>query len=145
MLIPPLQANHLYLKRYEPVRTTVVRTAILLLLQPAVLFLAFRHYASPELSFSGILATTLVFFASLTTSLVLYRLSPFHPLAKVPGPLNLRITKLWNAHLAWKGRQHVMLKALHDQYGPIVRTGMPWKSKSALKTETESRDPHRTE
>ncbi|KAJ8087736.1 hypothetical protein PM082_006573 [Marasmius tenuissimus] len=115
--------NHLYFKRYEPARTAIIQTAIIVLLQPTLLLLLFRQYTSFEISFSGIVSATLVFLASLTTSIIFYRLSPFHPLAKVPGPLLFRISKFWNLYLAWKGQQHVAFKELHDRYGPIVRTG----------------------
>ena len=57
------------------------------------------------------------------TSMVTYRLSPFHPLSDIPGPRLAKITKFWGAHLTWTGRQHLHLKALHDKYGPFVRTG----------------------
>ncbi|KAL0070494.1 hypothetical protein AAF712_002326 [Marasmius tenuissimus] len=116
--------NHLYFKRYEPRRTAIVQTAIILLLQPALLPFVLQRYGSFEMNgFSDVLAACLTFFTTLATSIVLYRVSPFHPLAKVPGPVIFKITKLWRLHLCWKGQQHFALKALHDQYGPIVRTG----------------------
>ncbi|KAK1221394.1 hypothetical protein PQX77_015801 [Marasmius sp. AFHP31] len=59
----------------------------------------------------------------MATSIVLYRLSPFHPLAKVPGPMISKITKFRNMYISWMGKQHIRLKELHDQYGPVVRTG----------------------
>ncbi|KAK1224555.1 hypothetical protein PQX77_012534 [Marasmius sp. AFHP31] len=59
----------------------------------------------------------------MATSIVLYRISPFHPLAKVPGPMILKITKFWRMYICWTGKQHIMLKELHDRYGPIVRSG----------------------
>ncbi|KAJ8091955.1 hypothetical protein PM082_024190 [Marasmius tenuissimus] len=65
----------------------------------------------------------LVFFSSLVTSIILYRVSPFHPLAKVPGPMIFKITKFWRMCICWRGQQHFVLKDLHHQYGPIVRTG----------------------
>ncbi|KAL0060256.1 hypothetical protein AAF712_012966 [Marasmius tenuissimus] len=59
----------------------------------------------------------------MATSIVLYRISPFHPLANVPGPMIFKITKFWRMYICWTGKQHIMLKGLHDRYGPIVRSG----------------------
>ncbi|KAK1236279.1 hypothetical protein PQX77_000483 [Marasmius sp. AFHP31] len=116
--------NHLYFKRYEPRRTAIVQTAVILLLQPALLPFVLQRSGSFEMNgVSDVLAAYLTFFTTLATSIVLYRVSPFHPLTKVPGPVIFKITKLWRLHLCWKGQQHFALKALHDQYGPIVRTG----------------------
>ncbi|KAF7360803.1 Cytochrome P450 [Mycena venus] len=54
---------------------------------------------------------------------VAYRLSPFHPLAKFPGPLLSRITKFWLAYVVYTGKRHLEIAKLHDQYGTFVRTG----------------------
>ncbi|KAF8173014.1 cytochrome P450, partial [Mycena galopus ATCC 62051] len=55
--------------------------------------------------------------------IVAYRLSPFHPLAKFPGPLLPKATSLWFAYLVYTGKRHVKLAQLHDKYGVFVRTG----------------------
>ncbi|KAJ4483590.1 cytochrome P450 [Lentinula aciculospora] len=67
--------------------------------------------------------TSGAFYASLLSSIILYRLSPFHPLAKVPGPVMHKVSKLWSVWICWQGRQHIEFKAMHDKYGPVVRTG----------------------
>lgn len=59
----------------------------------------------------------------LILSTVAYRLSPFHPLWRFPGPLLSTVTNLWRAHLVWKGKRYAVVKSLHEHYGPIVRTG----------------------
>ena len=64
-----------------------------------------------------------VYYTSITLSIVLYRLSPFHPLADVPGPLLNKITKLTGMWHSYTGRQHVVNRAQHEKYGPFVRTG----------------------
>ena len=64
-----------------------------------------------------------LFYAALALSIVLYRISPFHPLAKYPGPLSLKISKLVAAYRAIGGKQYAQFKRLHDEYGPIVRVG----------------------
>ncbi|KAH9934382.1 cytochrome P450 [Fomitopsis serialis] len=54
---------------------------------------------------------------------VLYRISPFHPLAAFPGPLINKVTALKLAQVVWSGKRHLMLKNWHEQYGTFVRTG----------------------
>ncbi|KAG7090507.1 hypothetical protein E1B28_009620 [Marasmius oreades] len=115
--------NHLFFKRYQPVRTTVIRTAVILLLQPLLLLPVLNRYSVLHLSVYNALIGYITFFLSLTTSIVLYRLSPFHPLAGVPGPMIFKVSKLWHTYITWRGHQHLVLKELHDHYGPIVRKG----------------------
>jgi hypothetical protein len=55
--------------------------------------------------------------------LILYRLSPFHPLYNFPGPILLRVSEIPMLYYALKGTRHVAVKRLHDQYGRVVRTG----------------------
>ncbi|KAF4151001.1 hypothetical protein CNMCM6069_004779 [Aspergillus lentulus] len=62
----------------------------------------------------------LVYLASLYTSILIYRLF-FHPLRSFPGPLLARVSGLWYINL--KHTSYLTLQALHNQYGPIVRTG----------------------
>ncbi|KAK6988895.1 cytochrome P450 [Favolaschia claudopus] len=56
-------------------------------------------------------------------AVVLYRLSPFHPLAGFPGPLLSRMTNLRLAYVVSTGKRHLDIAKLHDKYGVIVRTG----------------------
>lgn len=56
-------------------------------------------------------------------SIVVYRVGPFHPLARFKGPLAFRISKLWMAAWAAAGSECFVVKALHDKYGDVVRTG----------------------
>ncbi|KAK1215600.1 hypothetical protein PQX77_021789 [Marasmius sp. AFHP31] len=117
-------ANHLYFKRYEPVRTTVVRTACFLLLEPAIQLFALHRFAGTvDISKSNLFITYLIFFGTMATFITLYRLSPFHPLAKIPGPVMYKITKFYRMYVTWTGQQRITLNALHDQYGPIIHTG----------------------
>lgn len=37
----------------------------------------------------------------------------------------MRVTKLWGAWIAYTGKTHIYLKAVHDQYGLTVRIGAP--------------------
>ncbi|KAF7322347.1 hypothetical protein HMN09_00012400 [Mycena chlorophos] len=110
--------NHVYFHRFEPVSAggPLVALAVQPLLLVAAIDLASLTPASVGL-------VTLAFLASLSFSIVAYRLSPWHPLANVPGPLLPRITKWWGVWLTYSGKQHRVIKALHDRYGECVRTG----------------------
>ena len=65
-----------------------------------------------------------LYWAALTISITAYRLSPHHPLARYPGPLIARITRLWTLYKVLGGEQHAYFHHLHETYGDIVRTGM---------------------
>ncbi len=63
------------------------------------------------------------YLGALAASVVAYRLGPWHPLAGFPGPVVFRTSKLWMAGCAAAGRECFVVKALHEQYGDVVRTG----------------------
>jgi hypothetical protein len=44
-----------------------------------------------------------------------------HPLAKYPGPLLGRLTRLYELYHAYIGDKHIVLYQLHQKYGTIVR------------------------
>lgn len=77
--------------------------------------------------FSGILSASATVFSAYWALIVLYtiayRLSPLHPLAKYPGPILCRVSKLWVAYVASTGKYHLYAKELHAQYGEMVRIG----------------------
>ena len=73
-------------------------------------------FASLKLSFTAYLST-------LVLSVCVYRLSPFHPLARYPGPLGCKLSKFWLAFVCVRGYQHRYIKSLHDRYGDVVRIG----------------------
>ncbi|KAJ3781343.1 cytochrome P450 [Lentinula aff. detonsa] len=61
------------------------------------------------------------FYMVLITSITLYRISPFHPLANIPGPILFKITKFAPLWYHWRGQQSTLFMSLHAQYGPVVR------------------------
>ncbi|KAF9465622.1 cytochrome P450, partial [Collybia nuda] len=63
------------------------------------------------------------FLTSLATSITVYRLSPWHPLANYPGPTLAKISKWWMVYWVGKGKRHLLLQSLHAQYGPWLRIG----------------------
>jgi cytochrome P450 len=65
----------------------------------------------------------IVYVTVMTVSIFAYRLSPFHPLAAYPGPVLYKISKIPGMWDSWTGRQHHVMRAMHDKYGSCVRTG----------------------
>lgn len=113
------QFNHLIFHYREP-KSPIIPTFVLLI-EPAALLLGSSTVST--VSIWTIAAVYLTFFITLVLSIIFYRLSPFHPLAEYPGPRLSKITKLYGMWISWTGHQHVVNKALHDKYGPFVRTG----------------------
>jgi len=135
----PIQLIHRFFQKYEPQSPGVC--AFLLFIMPAVVSGAFKEGASSILG--PLLRTYAIFHTTLISSIVLYRLSPFHPLAKYPGPVLAKMSKLWfvsvliicgvqrpqidavfsKAHLGWQGKQYIYYRGLHKKYGSVVRVG----------------------
>ncbi|EEB89704.1 hypothetical protein MPER_12169 [Moniliophthora perniciosa FA553] len=109
--------NHLYFKQNEPTAQTLIPVLLFLLTQPLILG------CLVEASIRNISLSYIFFLASLAFSVAVYRLSPLHPLHPIPGPWLARLTRSWRAYVCVMGKQYLTLKELHDQYGPIVRTG----------------------
>ncbi|KAK3387782.1 cytochrome P450 monooxygenase-like protein [Podospora didyma] len=55
--------------------------------------------------------------------IVLYNISPFHPLASFPGPKIAAVSYLYEAYYDWilAGRYGHTIREMHERYGPIVR------------------------
>ncbi|KPI42555.1 Pisatin demethylase [Cyphellophora attinorum] len=69
-------------------------------------------------------AVSTILLASLLVGIVLRRISIAykHGLRSIPGPRLARFTDAWRVHFVSRGRAHEDYLALHDKYGPIVRT-----------------------
>ena len=115
------QFVHRIYNKYEFEPTNFVASFLLLAVTPFLSFNFVKGHFSSEVY--GLLITFGLFYFTLGVSIVLYRLSPLHPLAKYPGPVILKITKFAALVQAFRGKQHVFLKKLHDRYGPCVRVG----------------------
>jgi hypothetical protein len=64
-----------------------------------------------------------VYLLALCSSIVAYRLSPFHPLARFPGPLLARVSRFWALKQCLGRKQHVVSHELFARYGDVVRSG----------------------
>ena len=115
------QVVHGMYNKYEFEPTNFVASFLLLAATPFLSSNFVKGHFSSDVY--GLLVTFGLFYFTLGLSIVLYRLSPLHPLAKYPGPVILRITKLAATVQAFRGKQHIFFKKLHDQYGPCVRVG----------------------
>ena len=114
-----LQLVHLIFKQTETCRPYWL--FVLLLAIPAYLTLLYLPHAG-----STILAAAKVFslfWLTLVTSILVYRASPWHPLAKYPGPFLCKLTKFRLAYLALDGKQYLYFYELHQKYGNVVRIG----------------------
>ncbi|OCB86513.1 high nitrogen upregulated cytochrome P450 monooxygenase 2 [Sanghuangporus baumii] len=115
-------AVHAIYRRYEP-DTSLPFVQIILLIAtpslPAAVFL--RHFETSR--GLAVLTAFALFYVTLIASIVFYRLSPWHPLAKYPGPLLAKISKAWASYHTAKGKLHLDLKKLHEKYGRYVRIG----------------------
>jgi hypothetical protein len=111
------QINHLYFHWFEPKSATL--PLLLLAVQPLALLVVL----GVPISYTSVPVVYFSFITSLCSSIVVYRISPWHPLAEFPGPMVNKISKVWGAWVSLGGSQHRVNKQLHDIYGPFVRTG----------------------
>ncbi|KAI0279986.1 cytochrome P450 [Russula aff. rugulosa BPL654] len=112
--------SHLFFRHFEPSSTLSRMTPLIVI--PALL--SGPISCTVRSPFAALLIAFAANWSSLVFFTLAYRLSSFHPLAKFPGPLLARTSKLWAAYLsATAGDQHRCLKRLHDRYGDVVRTG----------------------
>lgn len=111
---------HIYMHYVEP--ATATRGLAILIGPPAILFIAIAR----TLDYHRLLIDLLLYLATLSLSIVVYRISPLHPLCNIPGPFWNKMTKISGMWMSWTGKQHVLLKGYHERYGPVVRTGL-WR------------------
>ncbi|ETI27159.1 hypothetical protein G647_09841 [Cladophialophora carrionii CBS 160.54] len=79
---------------------------------------AIWHYASLAFWYWVYAVAAIVGFSILR---LIYNVSPFHPLAKYPGPLLWRATRLAASWHQAHGDLYKCIDAIHSQYGPTVR------------------------
>ncbi|KAJ7251442.1 high nitrogen upregulated cytochrome P450 monooxygenase 2 [Mycena rebaudengoi] len=113
-------ASHLIFNKFDGKLSTIAILLILILLPLIPVFLLAPHYATIARALFVGYGT---YYGTLATSIACYRLCPFHPLAKYPGPLLAKLSKLWGVNHTRGGKYHITLLDLHRRYGPVVRTG----------------------
>lgn len=79
-----------------------------------------RYKAAPTVVMTGLFTSS--YFTALFTSIGLYRVL-FHPLRKFPGPSWAPISNLFHTYAIRNSDNYFFIQKLHQQYGPIVRTG----------------------
>ncbi|KAJ7675032.1 high nitrogen upregulated cytochrome P450 monooxygenase 2 [Mycena olivaceomarginata] len=84
--------------------------------------LSLENYAFSSVT-TAVLSVFSIYFATLLTSLALYRLSPFHPLAQYPGPILHKLSNFQMVRVALTGKRHLYITELHKKYGSHVRVG----------------------
>ena len=77
----------------------------------------------------GELRTGALYIFSLLLCTTFYRISPLHPLAAFPGPVQCRLSSVWLTYVSYCGQRYLVLDRLHAKYGPFVRIGEPLCSK----------------
>lgn len=84
------------------------------------------HATLTAQSITSSFSPSLVLFSSylmgLFGSIAVYRIF-FHRLRHFPGPRLAGLSKLWHVYQCRDSRNHLVLDALHKQYGTFVRTG----------------------
>ncbi|KAI0699707.1 cytochrome P450 [Cytidiella melzeri] len=118
VLVVAALCTHAIFKKWEPMYIPTVLG--LLLGFPAALVSILQYRLDTPQS---VPRSFLLFWSTLLLSIVLYRLSPIHPLARYPGPIQAKVSKLWMAWVASSGKQHLYIQRLHDVYGDVVRIG----------------------
>ncbi|KAF8868617.1 cytochrome P450 [Mucidula mucida] len=113
--------SHAFFNRFEP-------RALSFLGLISGLYFAAAAYAytnTHEVLYSAVASVVAInaFVCGLSSSIILYRLAPWHPLAQYPGPALGKITKWYMGFWIAKGNRHLILQELHRTYGPWVRIG----------------------
>ncbi|RDX41710.1 high nitrogen upregulated cytochrome P450 monooxygenase 2 [Lentinus brumalis] len=114
---------HQGFRRYDTYYPSV--HAVLLLGPPVVAALIVSSWS--DAPSEGILPAlrrifpTYLFYLGL--SIILYRLSPLHPLARYPGPYLRRVSHVVSACIAAPGNRCRRFDALRLKYGDVIRTG----------------------
>ncbi|TBU27644.1 high nitrogen upregulated cytochrome P450 monooxygenase 2 [Dichomitus squalens] len=114
---------HQIFRRYETF-SIPVHAALLLGFPALVAASLVSHPLALDDEFAHVFRSSLsTYLATLALSIVVYRLSPFHPLAAYPGPWWAKISMLCTALVASTGTRSKRVRRLHDVYGDVFRIG----------------------
>ena len=120
--------SHLLFRRFEP-RSALSRVTLLIVI-PVLLSIPISHLV--QLPYIALPIAFAVYWSGLVFFTIAYRLSPFHPLSKYPGPVLAKSSKFWAAYHSAVGDQHRCYKRLHDRHGDVVRIGSPFAPTSPI-------------
>ncbi|TFK89227.1 high nitrogen upregulated cytochrome P450 monooxygenase 2 [Polyporus arcularius HHB13444] len=120
-IIVAFVAHHVF-RRHE---TYSLRAhALLIFVPPFVIATHYVHRPDGYGTLAHLFAKSLaIHVVALLSSIVVYRLSPWHPLARFPGPPLRKVSELVGAYYAAIGKKATAISELHKQYGSVVRTG----------------------
>lgn len=109
-------ASYLIFKQYEP--HNISAHFALLVAVP----LCLGVYCSAQWG-SSLFSTLCIYFGTLVTAVVTYRLSPFHPLASLPGPKISHVSRIWSSKINRDSYQFLYYHDLLQKHGSFVRIG----------------------
>ncbi|RPD58907.1 high nitrogen upregulated cytochrome P450 monooxygenase 2 [Lentinus tigrinus ALCF2SS1-7] len=122
LTVPLAIVAHQLFRRYEIYSVSI--HAFLFLVPPALVAVHVSSQSSCTLPLSAALVNALVsYIGALAASVVAYRLSPLHPLARYPGPVWRKVSMIGPAILAATGHRAQAFVEMHKKYGNIVRSG----------------------
>ena len=93
-----------------------------ILFAPPILLTLLTHSAHKML-LGALVGNFMTYLVSLVLSVLVYRVSPIHPLARYPGPIGCKISKFWLGIRSLSGFQHQYIRSMHERYGDVVRIG----------------------
>ncbi|KAJ8089129.1 hypothetical protein PM082_014377 [Marasmius tenuissimus] len=115
-------ASYIVFKRTESINSENLFASLLVV--PLLISFCFDGLLGSKSTIIPTAATiVLVYYTTILLCTLIYRISPFHPLAGYPGPLVCRITKWRSAWAAKHGKLHLLYSDLHERYGDVVRVG----------------------
>lgn len=126
------QTTYAIFKRYEPEKP--IPLLFLLGVVPGTLSFSLWSYSSASDDLWDLLkvvpATFAAFYTIILSCILLYRASPFHPLAKYPGPFLHRLSKWRMAYILYTRKENLGVdityyQSLHKKYGVSVFFGHP--------------------
>ncbi|KAH9938835.1 high nitrogen upregulated cytochrome P450 monooxygenase 2 [Epithele typhae] len=120
--IPSALVAHQVFRKHE---TYSILVHAFLLLGPPAIIAGYLTSASISTSTfaNAFQVACATYLGTLSLSVVAYRLSPWHPLARYPGPFLWRVSMLFPALESTTGGRAKSIRALHAKYGDVIRVG----------------------
>ncbi|KAI1791471.1 high nitrogen upregulated cytochrome P450 monooxygenase 2 [Ganoderma leucocontextum] len=113
-------AAHQVFRKYETYNINVHAT---ILFAPPILLTLVTGSTSQRTLLHALFLNFATYLTTLALSVLIYRISPIHPLARYPGPIGCKVSKFWLGFVCIPGFQHRYIKSLHERYGDVVRIG----------------------